>query len=76
MQFAQNFTIKDAEWKYFEALAAKDSIALNKVTVKEREVIAQVLIASLARQLFRAEGYYETINSKDNFIKKALEIIK
>ena len=76
MQFAQNFTIKDAEWKYFEALAAKDSIALNKVTVKEREVIEQVLKASLARQLFRAEGYYETINSKDNFIKKALEIIK
>jgi len=74
-QFAQNFTIRDDEWKYFESLAAKDSIATNTITKKEKEMIEQSLKASLARQLFRAEGYYETINAKDRFIKKALEVI-
>ncbi|MCY7293353.1 MAG: hypothetical protein LH615_14330, partial [Ferruginibacter sp.] len=76
MQFTQNFTIKEAEWKYFEALAAKDSIVINTITIKEKEMIEQVLKASLARQLFRAEGFYETVNEKDSFIKKALEVIK
>ena len=76
MQFAQNFIVKDNEWKYFEALAAKDSIPLNTVTPKEKTIIEQVLKSSLARQLFHTEGYYETVNENDNFIKKALEVLK
>ena len=76
LQFAQNFIVKDNEWKYFEALAAKDSITLNTVTPKEKTIIEQVLKSSLARQLFHTEGYYETVNENDNFIKKALEVLK
>jgi carboxyl-terminal processing protease len=76
MQFAKNFEIKDAEWKYFEALALKDSISVNSVTPKEKESIEKVLKASLARQIFRTAGYYETINSNDDFIRKALTVIK
>ena len=76
MQFAHNFSIKDSQWKYFETLAAKDSISLNSITLKEKELIEQVLKSSIARQLFRAEGFYETVNEKDSFIKKALEVLK
>ena len=75
-QFVQNFTVNDGEWKYFETIAAKDSIALNSITGKEKMLIEQILKASLARQLFHTEGYYETLNKNDNFIKKALEVVK
>ena len=75
-QFAQNFSVTTDEWKYFESLATKDSITLTNISVKEKEMVEEVLKASLARQIFRAQGYFETINKKDSFIIKALDLIK
>ena len=57
-------------------MAAKDSIGLTTINTKEKSTIEKILKSSLARQLFRTEGYFESLNEDDPFIKKALEIIK
>ncbi len=75
-QFIANFNFSEKDWKYFEAFATKDSIQLNNINPKEKLFIISVLKSSIARQLFRNEGYYEAINLGDNYIKKALEVIK
>ena len=74
LSFVEKFVIKDPQWKFFESLAAKDSIQLTSISPKEKISIEKILKSSLARQLFRTEGYFESINVDDEFIKKALEV--
>ena len=74
--FTHNYAINEPQWKFFEKIAAKDSITLTAITFKEKSAIEKILKSSIARQLFRTEGYLESINEEDAFIKKAMEIIK
>jgi carboxyl-terminal processing protease len=74
--FQQNFILSEPDWKWFEQLSSKDSISLNGITVKEKQSITKALKSSIARQLFRTEGYFEVLNAEDAAIKKALEILK
>ena len=76
ISFVRSYSINENQWKYFEGIAAKDSISLSNITVKEKSSIEKILKSSIARQLFRTEGYYESMNEDDAFLKKALEIIK
>ncbi len=76
LSFVRSYSIKEPQWKFFENIAAKDSIVLTTITGKEKSNIEKILKSSIARQLFRTEGYFESINEDDIFIKKALEIIK
>ncbi len=43
---------------------------------KEKDELSFRLKASIARQLWRNEGLYEVLNTKDDAIKKALEVLK
>lgn len=70
-----NFNIKDEEWDFLKLLAAKDSITLDGISAKEKEYLKKSLKSSLARQLFRLEGYYEDRNTDDRAIKKAIELL-
>jgi carboxyl-terminal processing protease len=75
-QFIKTFMISESDWKYFEKFALQDSISLANINLQEKVYISSVLKSSIARQLFKSEGYFEAINEKDIYIKKALEIIK
>ncbi len=74
--FVSTYSIKAPQWEFFENIAAKDSITLATITAKEKLAIEKILKSSIARQLFRAEGYFESLNEDDAFIKKAMEAIK
>ncbi len=73
--FILAFTISETDWKFFEQMAAKDSINLSGIALSEKQFISKSLKTSIARQLFRTEGYYKAMNAVDNNIKKALEIL-
>ena len=74
-QFTQSFNVSENDFQYFETLAAKDSVDTQHISAKEKTEITAVLKSSLANQLFRTSGYFEAVNSDDNYIKKALEIL-
>ena len=76
LSFVRSYTVSESQWKFFENIAAKDSISLTAVTPREKIVIEKILKSSIARQLFRTEGYFESVNEDDAFIKKALQVIK
>ncbi|MDQ0108535.1 carboxyl-terminal processing protease [Chitinophaga terrae (ex Kim and Jung 2007)] len=60
----------------FLSFAKKDSIpGLDRLSAKDENEIRVRLKAMLARQLFRTEGFYETINQDDPMVKKALEVV-
>lgn len=74
--FAKSFKFLDADWQYFQQEASKDSISLNNIAIKEKAFIVQTLTASIARQLFRIEGYYEVRNKDDETLMKALKVLR
>lgn len=75
-EFSTNFLLSDANWKQFVAFAAKDSVYLNSTTIKEKNNLSNVIKATLARQLWRNDGYFEVMNLSDLEVKKALEVLK
>ncbi|UEG48773.1 S41 family peptidase [Ferruginibacter lapsinanis] len=72
-QFVKGFSFSEADWNAFGALAAKDSINLNAIPAKEKSEMQLRLKASIARQIWRSEGFYEVYNTEDNALKKAVE---
>jgi carboxyl-terminal processing protease len=74
-EFAKNFSITEDNWKFFDLLGKEDSIDLNGLNEKEKAYLYKTLKASIARQLWRNEGYFEVNNQQDNSVKKALEIL-
>lgn len=74
--FTQAFSISNADWDYFALLAAKDSIGLNNISSREKTFLIRMLKASIARQLFRTEGYYEVMNADDKAVAKALQVLR
>ena len=75
-QFVKSFAVSDESWGMFETMAAHDSVNLQNLDPKEKSFLTNSLKLSVARQLFRTEGYYESINADDAFMKKALEVIQ
>ncbi len=70
------FSPNENEWQALSQYVLKDSITLNGVDAKSKVDLLLRIKALMARQLFRNEGYYEVLNSKDEIIKKALLVIK
>lgn len=75
-EFVKNFSFTQEIWKQFIVEATKDSIVLTDITLKEKADLSNRITASLARQLWRSEGFYEMVNTQDDAIKKALEILQ
>jgi carboxyl-terminal processing protease len=74
--FIKTFDLSDENWKLFVETAAKDTINISQVSAAERSTLVNQVKSSVARQLWRTEGYFEVMNSNDEMIKKAMEIIK
>lgn len=74
--FIKGFNLSDENWKQFTDAAARDSINLNLASAKEKSSIFSQIKSSIARQLWRNEGYFEVMNTTDEGIRKALEILE
>jgi len=75
-QFVQRFTINEDGWKLFNSMAARDTVNTVNLTPKDRAYLLNSLKSSVARQLFRMEGFFEAINADDTTIRKAVELLK
>ncbi|PSL47695.1 carboxyl-terminal processing protease [Chitinophaga niastensis] len=61
----------------FKTYAKTDSVpGLDRLNAHDESEIRVRLKAMLARQLWRTEGFYETINADDPMVKKALEVVE
>lgn len=72
--YINGFSFTEDNWKQFEVSAAKDSITCSSISAKEKAELINRIRSSIARQLWRNEGYYETLNTNDDAVKKALEL--
>ncbi len=63
-------------WNEFSSFAAKDSIDITHISEKDRALAEQRLLALVARQQWRNNGFYEVLNADDSTVKKALEELK
>jgi carboxyl-terminal processing protease len=70
------FKAGENEWNALKKFAARDSVDLDKIGVKDKSTIIKRIPAMLARQLWRYEGYYEVMNQSDDFVQKALQVLK
>jgi len=73
--FANGFSISDEQWKLFVNTAAADSVNISTASARERSALTNQIRSSIARLLWRSEGFFEVMNKDDEAIKKALEII-
>jgi len=73
---AANFKAGENEWNALKNFAAKDSIDLSKASAKDKAYIIKRIPSLIARQMWRYEGYYEVINQSDDFVQKALALLK
>lgn len=74
--FVNNFSVSDSDWKFFEQSLLKDSVTLSGISEKEKTFLQRMIKSSIARQLYRTEGYFESINKGDSILVKALEVLK
>lgn len=70
------FKAGEDEWNALKKFAARDSVDLNKVSPKDKALIIKKIPSLLARQMWRYEGYYEVMNQSDEFVQKALQVLK
>ncbi len=73
--YIKGFSFSEDGWKHFVLAAAKDSIDISIVSAKEKKDLINRIRSSIARQLWRNEGFYEVMNTTDETVKKSLEIM-
>ena len=56
-------------------MAAKDSLELQLISDEEKNYLFRALKTSVARQIWRNEGYFEVTNTDDKTVMKAMEIL-
>lgn len=74
-EFAENFTLTGDDWQLFKGQLQKDSISVENISQKEKNELVIRIKSSIARQEWRNDGYYHSINTQDEVMKKAMEII-
>ncbi|WP_236652772.1 S41 family peptidase [Chitinophaga vietnamensis] len=75
--FTKQFQVTPALFNDYKTFAKTDSIpGLDHLNTHDETQIKARLKAMLARQLYRTEGFYETINANDPVIKKAIETVE
>ena len=74
--FVRSYSISQSDWETLTALAAKDSISLSSLKPNDIAYLQLTLKASIARLIWRNEGYFEVYSQSDKAIQKALEWLK
>lgn len=73
--FINGFHDDEKVWNALTTYVAKDTIRLDKISDRDKEVVQHRIRAMLARQIWRTEGYYEVSNAYDPAVRKALEVV-
>lgn len=75
--FNKSFSITPAILNEFIVYAEKNKIKRNTKEIAQSEkILKNQLKALIARNIFNGEGYYQVIQSQDNVLKKAVELMK
>lgn len=76
-QYNQKFNVSDELYNEFVEYCKKNKIMANASQVKaSKELLKNQLKALIARNIWSSEGYYPVIQSKDNVVKKAVELLQ
>ncbi len=73
--FIKGFSFTEDNWKQFVQAAAKDSVNISIVSTKEKTELTNRIRSTIARQLWRNEGFFEVMNTVDDAVKKSVEIL-
>jgi carboxyl-terminal processing protease len=73
--FIKDFSFTEEHWNLFVQDAAADSVNISAITPKEKADLVTRLRSTIARQLWRSEGYFEVLNTEDEGIQKAMEVL-
>lgn len=73
--YIKGFSFSEDHWKQFVQAASRDSVGLDTIHEKVKGEIINRIRSAIARQLWRNQGYFETINTSDEAIKRSLEIL-
>jgi len=73
--FIKGFSFTEENWKQFVQAAAKDSINISTIAAKERIDLTERIRSSIARHLWRNEGFFEVMNTTDEAVKKSIDIL-
>lgn len=73
--YEAQFSFTEKDWKQFQDLAKKDSIELSNIKVSDKKEMVTRIKASLARQIWHNEGFYEIMNKEDSSVLKAIEVL-
>jgi carboxyl-terminal processing protease len=73
--FAARYQNGSDAWNGLVAFAARDSINLKNVPLKDRKEIEDQIKAYLARFRWRTQGFYQVANTNDQIVARALETI-
>ena len=74
--FINGFTLTEEYWQQFLTAASKDSVNITAISMKERTELSGHIKSSIARLIWRSEGFFEVMNMSDAAIKKAVEVIE
>jgi carboxyl-terminal processing protease len=75
--FNASFFITTAVFNEFVAFTKKSKIVTNSKQVNtSEELIKTQLKALVARNIWSNEGYYPVMHSRDNVLKRAIELMK
>lgn len=76
LQFEKQYQVDDKTWKDLNNYAKKDSVDLTNLHTDEKTAVAKQIKLLTARQIWSNEGLFEVSNVEDEFIKKALSVLK
>lgn len=71
--YVQKFDKINEMWDQFIGYAAKDTVNLGILNVKQKTSLQKRLEAYLGRFKWRNSGYYQVLNNEDPVIRKAIE---
>lgn len=75
--FNSSFVITNAVFNEFVAYTKKNKIVANAKQISTSEELIKITLKALiARNIWNSEGYYPVIQSRDNVLKKAIELMK
>ena len=75
-QFARSYHLSELDWIFFSQMALRDSIDVKDINLTEKNYLMKALKTSIARQLWRNEGFFEVSNPEDKTINKAMELLQ
>ncbi len=74
--FKKDFVLTDADWQFFSAAAARDSVATTNMSIAQKDYLSRQVRSAIAYQLWRSQGYFEVVNENDAEMKKAISILQ